>query len=331
MQEEARRSHHQRLEHRTDRESLKILEAFEQSKAEKMASNDRQSLALLEDATTKLRNKMTHCTPPFQPTLWQRPTRVTASQSSKDKGGPLRNHANKQRAPFGEENSPRSIGSSYAVLSPVRTAHESSDSKPESSPEPLNNESGSAKQGLKYNILQNTGSSRHIHPPDLSAAKPDSSTAAEQKITNWLQTLSSTATRDNERANIETPKTTSNHSSPSTQSLSSLNMEDSNSQALPCDSDDKEEKEAEIASLQSFDIVTKSGSETGKTSNHEDERSHVAGSTAQEVELTMPNMRGDGSVADERENQQDADVREEEDGEWIDVAEELQESEEQHQ
>ena len=37
----------------------------------------------------------------------------------------------------------------------------------------------------------------------------------------------------------------------------------------------------------------------------------------------MPSMRGDGSVVDEREDQQDADADLEEDEDWIDVADEL--------
>ena len=266
MQEEARRSYHQRLEHKTDRESLEILEASERFKAERLVLNDRKSLALLEDATAKLRNKMTHCTPPCQPTLWQRPTRVTASQSTDNKvKTPSKQVNDKRPTPLGKESSHHSISSSYAVLSPIRSAirsaHDSSEMEHESSP-PSHDDRFSidAKEWLEENLVH----------------EPISSTTAEKKITNWLQTISSTTLNDKERADIDIPTPTSDNSSPSTQSISSLDMEDSNSQTVPYDSGDKEEA-AVVASLQSFDVVSDSGNTVENGVSHEDERLHMAG------------------------------------------------------
>lgn len=319
MQEEARRSYHQRLEHKTDRESLEILETFERPKAERMASNDRRSLALLEDATTKLRNKMTHCTPPFQPTLWQRPTRVTASQSTDDKMKTSSKQVdNKRPMSLGQGSGHHSIGSSYAVLSPVRSALDSPRLKHESSPPSHDDRfSINAKEWLEDNLVHESISSK----------------TAEQKITNWLQTISSTTSNDKERADVEIPTSTSDNSSPSTQSLSSLDMEDSEMLAASVHNGDND---AKSASLKSFEVASSSGIDEQNTLSHESERSHVAGLTVHELELTMPNMRGDGSVVDEREDQQAADAggvegaegdEDEEVEDWIVIADELHQAE----
>ncbi|CAK4032560.1 Hypothetical predicted protein [Lecanosticta acicola] len=183
MQQDIRAHYQERLQQRADRASLEVLETALQrqseARADQAAWEDLQSLALLDRAAAKLNNKLTHCTPPYQPTLWERPTRETSSASQAATRTPT------PTPPARAASSQRTLGSSFAIFS-SKAGHEA--------PRSSQQDSHIARSDALLKIDPLDAEAQHWLEAELAAAMSSSNPApspSSRKRDDDLQTSSS--------------------------------------------------------------------------------------------------------------------------------------------